>query len=62
MLLQETATLKQKKEQHILESILGQMEHLKRTYKSFTNEEINLYIDQSDKPEMETEIFIDIKP
>jgi len=51
MLLQETATLKQKRRQHILESILGQMEHLKRTYKSFTNEEINLYIDQSDKPE-----------
>ncbi|GAE88837.1 nucleotidyltransferase domain-containing protein [Acetivibrio straminisolvens] len=48
------------KEQHILDSILGQMEHLKRTYKSFTNEEINLYIDQSDKQEMDTEIFIDI--
>lgn len=48
------------KEQHILNSILGQMEHLKRTYKSFTGSEINLYIDQSDKQEMDTEIFIDI--
>ncbi|NLL06936.1 MAG: nucleotidyltransferase [Clostridiaceae bacterium] len=48
------------KEQHILNSILGQMEHLKRTYKDFTNKEINLYIDQSDKEEMDTEIFIDI--
>ncbi|ODM26132.1 nucleotidyltransferase [Clostridium sp. Bc-iso-3] len=48
------------KEQHILDSILGQMEHLKRTYKSFTKEEIDLYIDQSDRQEMDTEIFIDI--
>lgn len=42
------------KEQHILNSISGQMEHLKRTYKSFTDSEISLYIDQSDKEEMDT--------
>jgi len=48
------------KEQHILNSILGQMEHLKRTYKSFTDSEISLYIDKSAKEEMDTEIFIDI--
>lgn len=48
------------KEQHILNSISGQMDHLKRTYKSFTNSEISLYIDQSGKDEMATEIFIDI--
>lgn len=48
------------KEQHILNSISGQMDHLKRTYKSFTDSEINLYIDKSDKEEMDTEIFIDI--
>lgn len=48
------------KEQHIFNSILGQMDHLKRTYKDFTNSEINLYIDQSDKEEMDKEIFIDI--
>jgi len=48
------------KEQHILNSISGQMEHLKQTYKSFTDNEINLYIDKSDKEEMDTEIFIDI--
>ena len=48
------------KEQHILNSISGQMDHLKRTYKSFTDSEISLYIDKSDKEEMETEIFIDI--
>jgi predicted nucleotidyltransferase len=50
----------QEKEQHILNSILGQMEHLKSSYKSFTNEEISLYIDKSDKDEMDSEIFIDI--
>lgn len=48
------------KEKHILSSIFGQMEHLKRTYKSFTGSEINLYIDESDKEDMDTEIFIDI--
>ncbi len=48
------------KEHHILNSILGQMDHLKRTYKRFTDSEISLYIDQSDKEEMDTEIFIDI--
>lgn len=49
-----------KKEQHILNSILGQMDHLKRTYKSFTDSEISLYIDKSARQEMDTEIFIDI--
>ncbi|WP_010244163.1 nucleotidyltransferase domain-containing protein [Acetivibrio cellulolyticus] len=49
------------KEQHILNSILGQMDHLKRTYKSFTGSEINLYLDKSAKEEMESEIFIDIE-
>jgi predicted nucleotidyltransferase len=48
------------KEKHILNSILGQMDHLKRTYKSFTTSEINLYIDQSNREDMDTEIFIDI--
>lgn len=48
------------KEQHILNSILGQMDHLKRTYKAFTDSEIQLYIDNSDKKDIETEIFIDI--
>lgn len=50
----------EEKEQHILNSISGQMEHLKRTYKSFTDSDINLYIDKSDKEDLETEIFIDI--
>lgn len=50
----------QEKEQHILNSVLGQMDHLKRTYKDFTGQEINLYIDQSEKEHLETEIFMDI--
>lgn len=48
------------KEQHILSSIQGQMDHLKRTYKSFTDSEISVYIDNSDKEDMDSEIFIDI--
>ncbi len=48
------------KESHILNSILGQMDHLKRTYKSFTDDEISLYIDKSSKEDMDTEIYIDI--
>jgi hypothetical protein len=36
------------------------MDHLKRTYKSFTDNDINVYVDKSDKEEMDTEIFIDI--
>jgi predicted nucleotidyltransferase len=48
------------KEQHILNSILGQTDHLKRTYTCFTDSEIQLYIDKSDKEDIETEIFIDI--
>jgi len=48
------------KEQHMLNSIQGQMHHFKRKYHQFMDEEINLYIDQSDKADYETEIFMDI--
>ncbi len=48
------------KEQHILNSILGQMEHMQRTYTNFNDSEISLYIDKSDKEDMDTEIFIDV--
>ena len=48
------------KEQHILNSILGQMEHMQRTYTSFNDSEISLYIDKSDREDMDTEIFIDV--
>ncbi|EGO65705.1 DNA polymerase beta superfamily protein [Acetonema longum] len=48
------------KEEHILNSILGQMDHLKRVYKNFTDQEISLYIAPSDKEDFTAEIFIDI--
>lgn len=48
------------KEKHILNSIQGQFEHMKRTYKSFTASDINLYTDKSEKAETDSEIFIDI--
>jgi uncharacterized protein len=48
------------KEKHILNSIKGQMEHLKKSYLSFTHNDISLYIDKSTKDYMDTEIFIDI--
>jgi predicted nucleotidyltransferase len=46
------------KERHILKSI--NLMHLKEHYDPFTNEEIKLYIDESDKEEYKTEIFMDI--
>ncbi|HEX9062189.1 MAG TPA: nucleotidyltransferase domain-containing protein [Clostridia bacterium] len=48
------------KEKHILNSIQGQFEHMKRTYKSFTASDINLYTDKSEKADTDFEIFIDI--
>lgn len=48
------------KEEHILNSVLGQMEHLKRTYSKFTGNDINVYIDKSHREDMDTEIFIDV--
>ena len=48
----------EEKEKHILKSINVQMDHLKKHYKEFTDSEIELYIDNSDKEDYETEIFI----
>lgn len=48
------------KEKHILKSVNVQMEHLKKHYTEFTDDEIQLYIDKSEKEDYETEIFIDI--
>lgn len=48
------------KEKHILNSILNQMEHLKANYHSFTNEQINVYLDDTDREGYEQEIFMDI--
>lgn len=49
------------KEQHILNSIMVQMNHLQKHYKEFTNEDISLYIDKTDREDYEKEIFMDIQ-
>lgn len=48
------------KEQHMLNSIQGQMNHFKSKYQQFMDEDINLYVDKSDKADYEAEIFMDI--
>ena len=48
------------KEKHILGSVQNMMSHLKETYAEFTEDEIKIYIDDSDKEDYETEIFIDL--
>ena len=48
------------KENHILNSIINQMNHLKEHYEQFTSDEISLYIDDSTKDDFEKEIFMDI--
>lgn len=48
------------KEKHILNSIKNQMEHLQENYVNFTNEEIKLYIDKTDREDYEEEIYMDI--
>ncbi|WP_105615651.1 DNA polymerase beta superfamily protein [Vallitalea okinawensis] len=49
------------KEKHILGSIKNQMYHLKSNYKTFTDENIRLYMDTSNRPDFEEEIFMDIQ-
>ena len=46
------------KEEHIFNSI--NILHLQEHYKPFTDEEVKLYIDKTDKEDFETEIFLDI--
>lgn len=48
------------KEKHILNSIFNQMDHLKSNYYSFTNEQINLYLDDTDREGYEQEIYMDV--
>ena len=49
------------KEKHILGSIMNQMTHLQANYSDFTGEEIKLYLDDTDRPDFEQEIFMDVK-
>ncbi len=49
------------KEKHILSSINNQMKHLQENYTKFTNEDIRLYIDETDRDDYEEEIYMDIR-
>lgn len=49
------------KEQHILNSIRNAMHDFKTRYTSFEEGKISLYVDTSKRPEMETEIFMDVE-
>lgn len=48
------------KEKHILGSIMSQMHHLQTSYTKFSNQEIKLYLDESNKVDFKQEIFMDI--
>lgn len=48
------------KEQHILNSIKNQMVSFEDRYKKITNENINLYIDKSEKEDSHSEIFMNV--
>lgn len=47
------------KEQHILRSVRNALEDFERRYSSFDRGSIRLYIDRSENPELETEIYMD---
>ena len=47
------------KEKHIFNSVKNGMHDFTRRYKTFENGSMHIYIDQSEHPEFETEIFLD---
>lgn len=49
----------QEREQHIYNSVKNALEDFRRKNEMFDKGNINIYIDDSDNPEFETEIFID---
>lgn len=49
----------QEKEKHILTSVKNALEDFTRRYGSFSKGSIRLYIDQTENPDLETEIFVD---
>ncbi len=49
----------QEREQHIYNSVKNALEDFRRKNQMFDKGNINIYIDKSDNPEFETEIFID---
>lgn len=50
---------KQEREQHIYHSVKNALEDFQRKSELFDKGNIHIYIDQSDHPDLETEIFID---
>lgn len=50
----------QEKEQHILNSVKNAMYDFKSRYTSFEEGKISLYVDTSKRPELETEIYMDV--
>ena len=49
------------KEKHIFNSVKNAMYDFRRRYKIFENGSVDLYIDKSENPEFDTEIFADIQ-
>ena len=49
----------QEREQHIYNSVRNALEDFRRKNQMFDKGSINIYIDKSDNPELQTEIFID---
>ena len=49
----------QEREQHIYNSVKNALEDFARRNEMFDKGNINIYIDKSDNPELETEIFVD---
>ena len=49
----------QEKEKHIFNSVRNAMYHFNAHYKSFESGALQIYIDQSEHPDFETEIFVD---
>ena len=47
------------KEKHILNSVRNSLEDFERRYENFDRGSIRLYIDKSENPELDTEIFVD---
>lgn len=58
-LVRDTAD-QQEAEEHILQRVESQMEHLKANFRALTGGKLDLYIDRSGKPDFETEIHMDI--
>lgn len=48
------------RELHLYQTIIGSMAHFHNKYHDFSDQDVVLYIDQSEKEDMETEIFMDV--